>query len=237
MDVIPVIDLLGGAVVHARGGRRDEYRPIETPLSPSAAPAAVLEGLLRLHPFRHLYVADLDAIEGRGGHAEVLAALARQGPEIWLDNGARDAVALAAWPGTLLLGSESQTGTALLAALRDEPRIALSLDFRGETFLGPPEILADSTLWPRRVVVMTLARVGGGAGPDLGRIAAVLARAEGRAVYAAGGVRNAADLRDVAELGAAGALVATALHSGAISGDALKAIARPRGRAMQADER
>jgi HisA/HisF family protein len=237
MDVIPVIDLLGGAVVHARGGRRDEYRPIETPLSASAEPAAVLAGLLRLHPFRRLYVADLDAIAGRQAHAGVLATLARQGPEIWLDNGARDATALAAWPGTLLLGSESQTGAALLAALRDEPRIALSLDFRGETFLGPPEILFDSTLWPRRVVVMTLARVGAAAGPDLARVAEVLARAEGRAVYAAGGVRDAADLQALAELGAAGALVATALHSGAIGAAELNAIARPRGRAMRPSER
>ena len=44
----------------------------------------------------------------------------------------------------------------------------LSLDFRGETFLGPQGLLDDAALWPHRVIVMTLARVGGGEGPDRG---------------------------------------------------------------------
>ena len=65
MDVIPVIDIKNGQVVHAQGGRRDSYRPIRTPLSPTSAPADVAAGLLRLAPFRNLYIADLDAIEGR----------------------------------------------------------------------------------------------------------------------------------------------------------------------------
>ncbi len=234
MDVIPVIDLLGGEVVHARGGRREEYRPIASPLCASASPADVLAGLQRLHPFRRLYVADLDAIAGRRGHAALLEDLARGEMEIWLDNGARDAAAAAAWPGTLLLGSESQDDATLLRTLCRDPRIVLSLDFRGDTFLGPPEIFADASLWPDRVVVMTLARVGAAAGPDVARIAEVLARADGRDVYAAGGVRDATDLAALAALGAAGALVATALHSGAITEADLNAIARRARRAMRA---
>ena len=35
MEVIPVIDIKGGAVVRARMGRREQYRPIQTPLSPT----------------------------------------------------------------------------------------------------------------------------------------------------------------------------------------------------------
>ena len=52
-------------------------------------------------------------------------------------------------------------------------RIVLSLDFRGDAFQGPQEILAEPALWPQRVIVMTLARVGSGAGPDLERLAAI----------------------------------------------------------------
>ena len=70
----------------------------------------------------------------------------------------------------------------------------LSLDFRGDAFQGPQEILAEPALWPRRVIVMTLARVGSGAGPDLARLAAIRSIAGGREIYAAGGVRDAADL-------------------------------------------
>ncbi len=68
MEVIPVIDLKGGQVVHARAGNRRDYRPIRTPLSRSSAPEDVISGLLGLFPFARLYVADLDAIEGGGDH-------------------------------------------------------------------------------------------------------------------------------------------------------------------------
>ena len=221
MEVIPVLDLKSGQVVHAQGGRRDAYRPIATPLSASSAPADVLAGLLRLHAFRRVYVADLDAIAGTGSHAALLAALARTHPgtEIWLDAGARDAQAVSAALEDGLcpvLGSESQTDTALLSRLRDDPRVVLSLDFHGAGFPGPAAILATPALWPRRVVAMTLAAVGAAAGPDIARVGALLERAAGRAVYAAGGVRNAADLRALAARGAAGALVASALHAGTL---------------------
>lgn len=219
MEVIPVLDLKSGQVVHARGGQRHAYRPIATPLSPSSAPADVLAGLLRLYPFRRLYVADLDAIEGRGSHAALLAELARAHPglDIWLDAGMHDAAGVApalAAGLSPVLGSESQADTALLHACRNDPRVVLSLDFRGAAFQGPAEILADAGLWPRRVIVMTLAAVGAEGGPDMARVGEVLRHATDRAVYAAGGVRNAADLRALAELGAAGALVASALHAG-----------------------
>jgi phosphoribosylformimino-5-aminoimidazole carboxamide ribotide isomerase len=65
---------------------------------------------------------------------------------------------------------------------------------------------------------MTLARVGSGAGPDTGRIADICARAPGRSIYAAGGVRDTSDLAALQQLGVAGALVATSLHDGRLSG-------------------
>ena len=90
-----------------------------------------------------------------------------------------------------MLGSESQANLDLLREVRDDPRTVLSLDFRGDAFQGPPGILADPALWPGRVIVMTLARVGAGQGPDLARLAQIVARAgAGRRVYAAGGVRD-----------------------------------------------
>ncbi|MEQ1578109.1 MAG: HisA/HisF-related TIM barrel protein, partial [Hyphomicrobium sp.] len=53
--------------------------------------------------------------------------------------------------------------------------------------------------------------------PDLERIADIAQRAgNARRVYAAGGVRNCEDLIAVRQAGAAGALVASALHGGQI---------------------
>jgi phosphoribosylformimino-5-aminoimidazole carboxamide ribotide isomerase len=223
MDVIPVIDIKNGEVVHAQGGRRDSYRPIQTPLSPTSTPSDVAAGLLRLAPFRILYIADLDAIEGRQANDAAIDMITRAAPgvELWVDNGiARADVArawLQRWPHCLVIGSESQCDLETIRSLRGEPRVLLSLDFRGDAFQGPAALLDDASSWPARVIVMTLARVGAAAGPDLDRVSAVVGRAEGRQVFGAGGVRNKADVDALQSTGASGVLVATALHTGALT--------------------
>src|SRR5436309_152588 len=74
-EIIPVIDLMGGLVVRDRGGERDFYRPLVSPLAVSARPADVVRGLLQLHAFRQVYIADLDAIRKRGEHVAEVRAL------------------------------------------------------------------------------------------------------------------------------------------------------------------
>ena len=228
MDVIPVIDVRHGVAVHARQGQRDQYKPLETPLARGSDPVAVARGLLSFFPFRAIYVADLDGIEGRGRREALAAGLtaAAPGVEFWIDDG-DSADAPVASAGVLpVVGSESLAEDDL-ERLRKEPgrRFALSLDFRGDGFVGPQALLDDAALWPERVIVMTLARVGAGEGPDLQRVAAIVARAGARRVYAAGGVRHLADLKALREAGAAGALVATALHAGTITAGDLIEIA------------
>jgi HisA/HisF family protein len=224
MDVVPVIDLKGGVVVHARRGERDRYRPIETPLSPTSRPIDVVRGLMSLHPFATLYVADLDAIMRQGDNDAVVGALSEAFPRVtvWVDNGIADVSAAERWLGAglghLVIGSESLRGADVARRLAADPRVCLSLDFRGDAFQGPPAVLAEPDGWPRRVIVMTLARVGSGAGPDIERLQAIRAAAPDRAIYAAGGVRDAADLAALQTAGIAGALVATSLHDGRLCG-------------------
>ena len=59
---------------------------------------------------------------------------------------------------------------------------------------------------------MTLTRVGSDAGPELAQIAVIQSVAGARQVYAAGGVRDAADLAALRSVGVAGVLIASALH-------------------------
>jgi phosphoribosylformimino-5-aminoimidazole carboxamide ribotide isomerase len=230
MEIIPVIDVRNGTVVRARMGKRDEYRPISTPLSPTSEPVDVARGLLSIYPFATLYVADLDAIEGRGDNGAALARLKAAFPDLtlWVDNGiARLAEAerwLAAGLGHLVLGSESQADTTLVRRLAEDARVVLSLDFRGAAFQGPRELLADSACWPGRVIAMTLAKVGSGTGPDMDVLAAVRKAAGARMIYAAGGVRDAGDLTALAHAGIAGALVASCLHDGRLSGAEIAAL-------------
>ena len=63
---------------------------------------------------------------------------------------------------------------------------------------------------------MTLPQVGSDAGPDRQRLMETLAVVRGQ-VYAAGGVRNIEDLRQLDAMGIAGALVASALHAGRLT--------------------
>lgn len=226
LKIIPVVDLKDGLVVHAREGRRHEYRPVQSTLCTGAEPQAVFAGFLRLFPFSTVYVADLDAIEKRGNHAAVLGEIRSHFPELelWVDSGIADLPALERWIGSGLgrpvIGSESLADAEfVLAARQYSPAPVLSLDFEGDKFRGPPALLADpGRYWPARVLAMNVRRVGSGAGPDLALISALGREKSARCeVYAAGGVRSAADLRQIAEAGATGALMATALHDGGIN--------------------
>lgn len=235
IEVIPVIDLKGGAVVRARHGSRDSYAPIVTPLAKTSAPLDIATGLLTIYPFRTFYIADLDRIESRGSHESTLDALSAAFPGIvfWVDAGVRDATEARSWldrhaGAHLVLGSESLTSPTVLAELTPMDRIILSLDYRGSSFVGPKEIYDAPHLWPKRVIVMLLARVGSDAGLDMDRLLGVKRRAPDVMLYAAGGLRGAFDLMRLNQAGISGVLVASALHDGRLTSADL-AVAAPGG--------
>jgi phosphoribosylformimino-5-aminoimidazole carboxamide ribotide isomerase len=226
MQIIPVIDVRHGLAVRAFRGDRSNYRPIVTPLSPSADPIELARGYIRLFPFEVIYIADLDGIEGRGANRELPQRLCEAAglKEAWVDNGASSLADFGLPPVRQVLGSES-----LAAGIPPEARSTrdwiLSLDFRGDEFQGPREILDDASTWPDRIIVMTLARVGANDGPDYALLKSIIARAGQRQVFAAGGVRGRDDLLALSDAGTAGVLIASALHDGKIKTGDLEEIA------------
>lgn len=232
--VIPVLDLLRGNVVRAQAGRRAEYRPLMSPLCNSSRAEEVIRAFRRLHPFPVVYIADLDAIQRTGDNRGVVEALRAGFPdlELWVDAGIATPDDWLPWRSRgvrPVIGSESQTGRAtaemLLAALAPDNPV-LSLDFMGGRFLGPAELLREPGLWPERVIVMTLDRVGENAGPDLNRLSELHRLVPGKQLFAAGGVRDGADLLRLRGIGIQGALIASALHAGRIGGRELDEIVR-----------
>lgn len=223
MQIIPVIDILKARVVRAYRGRRDDYRPVRSTLCRSARPVDVVQAFLELYPFTHVYLADLDAILGDGDNNNIMGELRQRFPglEFWIDRGgrqARDGERL-----TTVLGTETGLSPDELLRARDEcPQTVLSLDFNGDGFLGDETVLEQDRLWPRRCILMTLDRVGARGGPDLARLASLKQRAPGHDYYIAGGVRDGDDLARAAEAGAAGALLASALHDGRITAEILR---------------
>jgi phosphoribosylformimino-5-aminoimidazole carboxamide ribotide isomerase len=188
----------------------------------------VVAGFLALHDFPILYIADLDTIEGRGSHQDTILALEEAFPQVsfWVDTGVGDAEAaqnfLSTYRASPVLGSESLKDIDTLTSLAQNPRVLLSLDFRGEDFQGAPKLLTDTALWPSLVIVMTLARVGSHEGPDLTRLSEIVGKAgDAHRVYAAGGLRGAEDLAPLDSIGVEGVLVASALHDGRLDSKTL----------------
>ena len=220
MRVVPVIDLKGGTAVHAVRGERERYRPVDDPLSL----ARRFRDALGLD---ELYVADLDAIGGAGGNDRVIRALAREA-RVMLDAGVsepeRARALLDLGVHRVVVGTETLTAADSLDRLL--PDAVLSVDLRDGRTLSPDPQLAglpalDAVALLHReglheVIVLDLTRVGSDAGPDVGSIAELHAAFPDLALLAGGGVRDAGDLRALADAGAAGALVATALHRGVI---------------------
>jgi phosphoribosylformimino-5-aminoimidazole carboxamide ribotide isomerase len=231
IEVIPAIDLMGGLAVRAKKGLRHTYAPIKTPLAKTSAPLDVAAGLFRVYPFRTLYIADLDAIERRGTHELVIARLSAAFPDValWVDAGVCGVEQARAFlarhsRADLVLGSESLPSRTVLEELAGCARILLSLDYRGGRFAGPGEICKRQDLWPERVIVMTLARVGTNAGPDLRRLAGIKRKAPNVRIYAAGGLRDVSDFKLLQEARAEGILVASALHEGRLTSAHLAAL-------------
>ncbi len=222
MLIVPVIDLCNGQVVHAQRGDRARYRPLRSRLCASAEPVAVVDALSSLGDFPVLYVADLDAISGTGSNAQHIAEIQCRHTHlsIWVDAGIGDT---ASWEqfrtqrlGRPVVGSETLRDIRLLEHVTYRGGFVLSLDFTDDQFLGPERLLSEPALWPDQVIVMCLARVGSRSGPDWLRLDQVRARNPATQLFAAGGIRDAADLSALAAWGASGVLVATALHEGRI---------------------
>lgn len=232
MDLIPVIDLMQGQVVRAVRGNRHAYRPIVSELCASSDPLTVARILCQHCASRQLYIADLDALLGKPAQAAVLRSLlqALPGLELWLDAGfagAAAADALRAEIGTVgagivpVFGSESLASRAELercfgsATARDAAtESVLSLDRRDGQRMDVAGCWDAPHLWPRRVIVMTLERVGSDVGPDLKTLNDVRVEAPSTFIVGAGGIRDENDLARARDAGAGAWLVASALHDG-----------------------
>ena len=199
MQIIPVIDLMHGQVVHAKRGNRKHYQALQSTLCTTTNPLSVLAALLKLYPFDTIYIADLDAILGLSDHTEIIRELSRAYPTInfWLDCGIRqvNARALYGYKNSNYDDTDSDDansnntdyennnirvviGSENIANLQDyraisyacESKHVLSLDYSATSALGLGELHQSAHFWPDDAICMTLNAVGNEQGLDIDRI-------------------------------------------------------------------
>ncbi|WP_333875335.1 HisA/HisF-related TIM barrel protein [Methylobacter sp.] len=220
MKIIPVIDLKNGVVVHARQGNREHYQPINTELCKSSDIFQVIEAFRSVYEFNIFYIADLNAITGQGDHNPLIAEVLARFPKIifWIDKGYQKYDEDVHLPGNTLpvLGSESYRNETISEIKAFKNNFILSLDYSNSGALGAESLYSDSTFWPKNIIIMTLERVGSNHGPDLNKLTEFCRQYPDKNFIAAGGIRNKQDCVLLSNAGIHQALVASALHSGAI---------------------
>lgn len=223
-------------------GERQHYRAVRSGLVAGCDPQAIAQALCRECDGRALYVADLDAIAGTGDHREVVRELREGlGAEPWVDAGVNDEAAasrlLEAGAARVIVGTETLPDLPALRAIRDAlpaEQLLVSVDvgdhgvlsrcpaLAGRSALTVLELLAGEGV--AEVILLALLQVGTGAGPDLETLRAARAAFPRLRLITGGGVRTPEDLHLLAEAGADGVLLATALHRGWITAADIRAV-------------
>ncbi|MFN0197445.1 MAG: HisA/HisF-related TIM barrel protein [Planctomycetaceae bacterium] len=243
MLLIPVLDLLGQQVVRGVAGRRDSYRPLESPLAKGSDPLNLAQAFRDRFGLNTLYVADLDAILARSPNWDVYRRLVADCFELLVDPGLRTAddaePVFACGVSTVIAGLESLTDPReldLLVEIHGASRLIFSLD------LKQAEPICDRAAWEERspleiahraidagvtsILVLDLSQVGIGQGLNtLDLCRQIQQQHPTIRLFTGGGVRNRDDLNILQEQGIAGVLIASALHQGTVSADDCLALA------------
>lgn len=210
MNIIPVVDLKDGLVVHAKRGLRESYQPLQ----PDADVFVVIDKLLALYAFKTLYIADLNCIMGQSNNSALINSILQYYSDIvfWIDSGQ---IMQFKYSNYLpVLGSE----WCSIATLKNTEKFILSLDFSADNqALGDEQLFNNSHLWSKQVIIMTLARVGSHSGVDSDKLKTYCENYPTTEFVAAGGVRDLNDLRLLKSLGINHVLIASALHAGMIN--------------------
>lgn len=251
MQIIPVLDVAGGIAVHAQGGNRSQYTPLESQLAPGQAgdAVAVLRAFHAELDIHQCYLADLDAIQGGPVQRTLLRELAAfhtgfagtllVDAGTHLPEGALEVLSCGA--SEVVVGLETLHAFSDLEAivsLVGPSRVVFSLDLRaGVPILHSamhdargaapdPLSLAEQAVGSgvTSILVLDLGRIGAGCGVDLGLLELLRLRLSAVRLMAGGGVLTRKDLERMRDVGCDGALVASALHTGKLTATDLVAV-------------
>ncbi|MBR1368884.1 nickel transporter [Methanocalculus chunghsingensis] len=218
MQLVCAMDLSGGQVVHGCSGNRSSYTPLTWGLSPTAEPVGYLKAI---RP-RYLYVADLDRIAGTGSHDEMVLGFAGLVDRCYLDRGCLG-------PGDILRAPFIENVIGTETAGPDLSGFCggyLSVDVKEgrvvPTGEDPVALLSRADAMNiDGCIYLHITAVGSSSGIDPGEAGRIRSATDLPLLYG-GGVRGEEDLGILHDAGFDGAIIATALHTGAIPLDLIR---------------
>ncbi|MHA1731356.1 MAG: HisA/HisF-related TIM barrel protein [Promethearchaeota archaeon] len=237
MQLIPVMDIKGGIVVHGKGGSRDRYPPVPRSFCSDPRPLTVARTYRERFGFTRLYVADLDAIETGVRSFDYLEPIKRElGMEIFIDAGVNNEEDARFYIDKgvekLIIGTETLESLDQLRELVGVipiQKLLVSVDFKDGAPLTkcpdlkgkPVEIVFRSLreLGVRQFLYLDLSAVGTERGTSnpvdlLEASGFVLADVQ---IYLGGGLSEPSELEFIARSGVAGIMAATIFYRGAIN--------------------
>jgi len=248
MSIIPVLDLMIGQVVLAKGGNRDAYLPVHSRLTTSSSPLEVAQAIFNQTGCDWLYLADIDSFAGAAPNWKVYRELLDRGFGLWLDADwltndryldivdqlNPDRVKVIVSSETISSHDQFSVFDTLIESGLSP---IFSLDKKGNSVVSQSNCLTSSTaLSPyelvqlahqhgvRDLIVLDLAEVGTGNGFQADSSSALLIETikqelQDIRITSGGGVRSPNDARQWIEAGCEHVLVASAIHAGAFTPD------------------
>jgi len=214
--VIPVLDILDGMAVRAVGGRRCEYIPVESPIASSPDPLLLVKNMSKRFGFDLFYIADLDAIMGKGSNLGVIHEIVEKTACSYLLDGGYESMA-----DVLPLPRTTPVIATETFEEWDSPgdlsQAVASIDiYRGNIISRKYDLTIQNALdtfrsaGVRRFIVIHLDAVG----MDSFDPASLIEPMEGEEWMAGGGISRKEHLSALAQKGYSAALVSSAIHRG-----------------------
>lgn len=223
-EIIPVLDLMSGMAVSGKSGQRNTYQPLKSVYSSSPDPVEMAISLKR-QGAKSIYIADLDAIEGKGSNLELVRKINYLLP-VMLDWGVKDFQSFEfalEFAGKIIVATETlktmETLNEIFKTFSKE-RIVISVDVKDGQILSRHLSLTFGELKskleelkPREIILLDVS----GVGTEKGFNRKILNEFRGweDSLILGGGITSE-EMDTLQKMGIKKFLVGSALHSGGI---------------------
>ncbi len=236
--IVPVLDLMIGQVVWAKGGDRGCYVPVHSQLTPSADPLDVAKAIYNQTGCDCLYLANIDSFAGGTPISDVYTELTDAGFSLWIDADWMNSLSsdervdqilsLAQHPGIRLVFSTETLSSwdefsVIEGLVKSGLKPIFSLDLQDGKVIAKTEELAGATplemvtrAWQvgvRDLIVLDLRNVGtGGGGTTEELVREIIHELPDARIVSGGGIRDREDAQKLLTAGCQNVLAASAIH-------------------------